>query len=64
MPKTTTVKFATTVNPDETAQNEPSHLDPQCLNFQHNTVSTESLIEVMQLYFEPRREKTGFLQMR
>ena len=26
-------EFATTVDPDETAQNEPSHLDPQCLPF-------------------------------
>ena len=30
-PNTTTAEFANTVDPDETAHNEPSHLDPQCL---------------------------------
>ena len=28
---TTKAEFANTVDPDETADNEPSHLDPQCL---------------------------------
>ena len=27
---TTKAEFANTVDPDETAHNEPSHLDPQC----------------------------------
>ena len=30
-PNTTKDAFANTVNPDETAHNEPSHLDLQCL---------------------------------
>ena len=30
-PNTTIDEFANTVDPDETAHNEPSHLDPQCL---------------------------------
>ena len=30
-PNTTIAEFANTVDPDETAQNEPSHQDPQCL---------------------------------
>ena len=30
--------FANTVDPDEVAHNELSHLDLQCLIFQHNTV--------------------------
>ena len=30
-PNTTIAEFANTVNPDETAHNEPSHLDLQCL---------------------------------
>ena len=30
-PNTTIAEFANTVDPDETAHNEPSHLDLQCL---------------------------------
>ena len=30
---TTIAKFANTADPDETAHNEPSHLDLQCLPF-------------------------------
>ena len=30
-PNTTKAEFANTVDPDETAHNEPSHLDLQCL---------------------------------
>ena len=30
-PKTSIAEFANTVDPDETAHNEPSHLDLQCL---------------------------------
>ena len=30
-PNTTIADFANTVDPDETAHNEPSHLDLQCL---------------------------------
>ena len=30
-PNTTITDFANTVDPDETAHNEPSHLDLQCL---------------------------------
>ena len=30
-PNTTKADFANTVDPDETAHNEPSHQDPQCL---------------------------------
>ena len=30
-PNTTIAKFANTADPDETAHNEPSHLDLQCL---------------------------------
>ena len=30
-PNTTKADFANTVDPEETAHNEPSHLDPQCL---------------------------------
>ena len=30
-PNTTKSEFANTVDPDETAHNEPSHLDLQCL---------------------------------
>ena len=36
VPNTTTAEFANTVDPDETARNEPSHLDLQCLPSQHN----------------------------
>ena len=32
-PNTTIAKFAKTVDPDETAHNEPSHPDLQCLPF-------------------------------
>ena len=31
-PYTTIAEFANTVDPDETAHNEPSHLDLQCLH--------------------------------
>ena len=31
MPNTTTAEFANTIDSDETAYNEPSHLDLQCL---------------------------------
>ena len=31
MPNATKAEFANTVDPDETALNEPSHLDLQCL---------------------------------
>ena len=31
-PNTTIAEFANTVDPDETAHNEPSHLDLQCLH--------------------------------
>ena len=31
VPNTTIAKFANTADPDETAHNEPSHLDLQCL---------------------------------
>ena len=30
-PNTSKAEFANTVDPDETAHNEPSHLDLQCL---------------------------------
>ena len=45
---TTIAEFGNTVDPDETAHNEPSHLDLQCLpsivfDFQHDTV-----IEILQ----------------
>ena len=32
-PNTTIAEFANTVDPDETAHNEPSHLDLQCLSY-------------------------------
>ena len=32
-PNTTIAEFANTVDPDETAHNEPSHLDLQCLPY-------------------------------
>ena len=32
-PNTTIAEFANTVDPDETAHNEPSHQDLQCLPF-------------------------------
>ena len=40
-----------TVDPDETAHNEPSQLDLQCfctlvLNFQHDTVYTDSFSKI------------------
>ena len=35
---TTKAEFANTVDPDETAHNEPSYLDLQCLNFQSYTL--------------------------
>ena len=45
-PNTTIAKFANTADPDETAHNEPSHQDLQCLHssliFQYNTVSIKS----------------------
>ena len=41
-PNTTIVDFANTEDPDETAHNEPSHLDLQCLPPRHNTVNIES----------------------
>ena len=31
VPNTTIAEFANTVDPDEMAHYEPSHLDPQCL---------------------------------
>ena len=31
VPNTTIAEFANTVDPDEKAHNEPSHLNPQCL---------------------------------
>ena len=38
VPNTTIAKFANTVDPDETAHNEPSHQDLQYLPSQHNAV--------------------------
>ena len=33
VPNTTIAEFANTADPDETAHNEPSHLDLQCLSY-------------------------------
>ena len=40
-PNTTIAEFANTVDPDETAQNEPSH--------QHNTVYSENFSKILQM---------------
>ena len=52
-PNTTIAEFTNTVDPDETAHNEPSHLDLQCLLsslliFQHNTVYIGSFSKILQ----------------
>ena len=48
-PNTTIAEFANAVDPDETAHNEPSHLDLKCLpyslTFQHYTVYIEFFFE-------------------
>ena len=52
-PKTTIAEFANTIDPDETAHNETSHLDLQCLSliFQCNTVYIERFSKFCRLNF-------------
>ena len=56
MPNTTIAECANTVDQDEKAHNEPSHLDLQCLpskswNFQYDTVcSVSNLLQVEYLF--------------
>ena len=45
VPNTTIAKFANTADPDETAHNEPSHLDLQCLPSSLNTFSIKSFLK-------------------
>ena len=45
-PNTKIAEFANTADPDETAHNEPSQLDLQCLPiFQHKTVSIKCVLK-------------------
>ena len=56
VPNTTIAEFANTVDPDETAHNEPSHLDLQCLPsslliFQHNSGYIQSFSKICRRNF-------------
>ena len=50
----TTAEFANTVDPDETAHNEPSHLDLQCLpsSLFFSTVLAKFILKVFQNFID------------
>ena len=47
LPQAIIIGFANSINPDETAHIEPSHLDLRCLTFRRSTLHTNFFQEIV-----------------